>query len=512
MRSDARYEVIAQRYARSIRDGLLSAGERLPSLRTLCKSESVSLMTALAAYRKLEQLGLVEARERSGYRVRGAEPPHLLRSPVRRPRLAQRGRERAALVDQVLTAVADHSLVPLGLGCPSQSLFPLEELRRVTARLLRAKPEIWASYSPPPGDLALRRLVALRLRDRGFPVAADEVLLTTGAMEALSLALRVLIRPGDAVAVECPTFFGILDAARGAGARVIELPCDAEGSLDPAHLDAACRQHPIRAVVLIPSFGNPTGGLMPGHRRRRWMTSLRERGVALVEDDLYGELSHDGSIVAPLVSFARGSIDDPPFILVGSFSKSLLPGGRVGYVVARARWIEELTRLKQSSTLANATLPEQLAAECLATGLYQRQLRRLGVRIADGVALLRREIGHHFPAGTRVSNPRGGFLLWVELPPGCDGVSLFHAAIEAGISTAPGALFTLGSGFERFIRLNAGAADQRGDSIAVLGELARGQMGHSFPSPPDGAPADTHRRPSTKLARTHAQTTGAARR
>jgi DNA-binding transcriptional MocR family regulator len=471
----ARYELIAQRYAQSIRDGLLRPGERLPSLRMLCKSDGVSLMTALAAYRRLEQLGFVEARDRSGYRVRGAQPPHLLRSPVRRPRLPRQSRERAVLVDQVLTAVADDSLVPLGLGCPSQSLFPLEELRRATAKLLRAKPEIWASYSPPPGDVALRRLIALRLRNRGLHVSADEVLLTTGAMEALSLALRVLIRPGDSIAVECPTFFGILDAARGAGARVVELPCDAEGSLDPVHLDVACRHHAIRAVVLIPSFGNPTGGLMPDQHRRRWMTSLHERGIAVVEDDLCGELSHDRSVVPPLISFARSDSDDLPTILVGSFSKSLLPGGRVGYVVARGQWIQKLTRLKQSTTLANTTLSEQLAAECLSTGIYQRHLRRMGASLAEGVSALRREIAQHFPAGTRVSNPRGGFLLWVELPPGTDGVSLFHAAIDAGISIAPGSLFTLGSGFERFIRLNAGAAAQRGDSIVTLGQLARAE-------------------------------------
>jgi DNA-binding transcriptional MocR family regulator len=476
MSRNARYELIAAHYARNIQDGLLYAGERLPSLRTLCRRESVSLMTALAAYRRLEQLGLVEAQERSGYRVRDQAAAQVLRSPMRRPRLAQPSRKREVLADQMLAAVADPSLVPLGMGVPSRTLFPLQELRRVSTKLLRTKPELWASYSPPPGDRALRRLIALRLRDRGLQVGVDEVLLTAGAMEALSLALRVLVRPGDAVAVECPTFFGILDAARGVGARVIELPTDAKSGLDPAHLDAACRQHSIRAVVLVPSFGNPSGGLMPDERKQRWATLLHKQGVGVIEDDLYGELAHDGRAVAPLVSFSREGSGEPPALLVGSFSKTLLPGGRVGYVVARGSWAEKLKRLKQSTSLANVTLPEQVVATFLSSGTYQRQLRKMRSAFADGVATLRGEIAEHFPSGTKVSHPRGGFLLWVELPPGCDGVSLFHAAIARGISIAPGSLFTLGPGFERFIRLNAGAAVERKDSIATLGKLARRQQ------------------------------------
>ncbi len=474
MTPDARYERIAQRFVRSIHDGRLSPGERLPSLRALCKSDGISLMAALAAYRRLEQLGLVEARERSRYRVSGPRVSSLLRSPVRRARLAQRSREREVLVDKVLGAVGDPSLVPLGLGCPSQALFPVRELRRVTAKLLRAKPEIWASYSLVPGDLALRTSIALRLRERGLHVQPEEVLLTSGAMEGISLALRALVRPGDAVAVECPTFFGIFDAARAVGARVVELPCDAEGGPDPALLDAACRRHPIRAVALVPSFGNPSGGLMPEARRRDWMTALRRRRIPVIEDDLYGELAHDGHTVPPLISFGRSDGNEAPSLLVGSFSKCLLPGGRVGYVVARGPWFEKLTRLKQSTTLANATLPEALARECLSSGIYQRQLRRMRASFAAGVAALRREVAEHFPVGTRVSNPLGGFLLWVELPSGCDAVSLFYDAIGAGISIAPGSLFTLGAGFERFIRLNAGAAVQRGESIATLGKLANG--------------------------------------
>jgi DNA-binding transcriptional MocR family regulator len=157
---------------------------------------------------------------------------------------------------------------------------------------------------------------------------------------------------------------------------------------------------------------------------------------------------------------------------VGSFSKTLLPGGRVGYAVARSPWIERLTDLKNTSTLANATLPEYLAAECLASGLYDRHLRHLTAGVRAGVRSLRDCIVRHFPAGTRVSDPKGGFLLWVELPKETDGLALFHAALKEGISIAPGCLFSLGAGLDRFIRLNGGASGDFDQAMATLGGLA----------------------------------------
>ena len=419
----ARYKEIARHLAQSIHEGLLRPGERLPSLRSLCQSQGTSLMTALAAYRHLEDLGLVEALPRSGYRVLADSVPPLLRPAILRSRLTSFSTQRADIIAQVLTAMADPALMPLGFGCPSPALFPLASLRRLTASLLNARKDLWVTYSTPPGCPELRRQIARRLQARGLDVGADEILLTTGAMEALTLSLRLLADAGDLVAVECPTFFGIVDAARHAGAKVIELPGDPEAGLDPERFAAVCEKHAVRAVVLMPSFANPTGSLMSEDRKRAWMEVLQTCGVALVEDDVYGDLAWDGRRPSPLCALPRQ--DGLPNVLVGSFSKTLLPGGRVGYVVARSPWIERLTDLKNTSTLANATLPEYLAAECLSSGLFDRH-----------------------------------------------GLALFHAALKEGISLAPGCLFSLGTGLERFIRLNGGAAGDFDQAMATLGRLA----------------------------------------
>ena len=466
---ESRYKQIAQHLAEGIRKGTLGPGERLPSLRSLCLSRGTSLMTALAAYRHLEDLGLVEALPRSGYRVAQGKAATLCGPAIPRPRVMPEGGHRSDILAQVLASLENPSSTPLGFGCPSPDLFPQASLRRLTASLLNTRKNLWAGYSAPPGCAELRRQIALRLQRRGMEVGPEDVLITTGAMEALTLSVRLLTRPGDLVALECPTFFGIVDAVRNAGARILELPGDPQGGVEPGRLLAACDRHPVTAAVLIPSFANPTGSLMGDDRRRAWMEALQARGVALVEDDLYGELAWDHRRPTPLCAWERS--DGLPNLLVGSLSKTLLPGGRVGYVVARGPWIERLTNLKATSTLANATLPEHLAAECLSSGLFDRHLRRMVPRLQAGVHALRASIARHFPQGTHVSDPRGGYLLWVELPKGVDGLTLFRLALQQGVTIAPGCLFSQGPGLERFIRLNGGLTCDLDGPMATLGRL-----------------------------------------
>jgi DNA-binding transcriptional MocR family regulator len=470
----SRYEAIAQRVALSIRSGLLVAGERLPSLRSVCESEQVSLMTALAAYRRLETLQLVEALPRSGYRVRLRENARLDRPAIARPRLVPAKDPREAILREVLAAAADPSLVPLGLGCPDPRQFPLASLRRVTGRLLAAEPELWTTYSLPPGSPELRRLIARRLCARGSRVHPDEVLITNGAMEALFLAVRALLRPGDRVAVEVPTFFGILDVVKSVGAQVLEVPGDPELGVDPERFVVACRRHRVRAAVLMPAFANPTGSLMSDDRKAKLAALLQRARVSVVEDDIYGELGFALRAPAPLWGHAQS--EPAPCILVGSFSKTLLPAGRIGYLVAKSPWIERLTELKRVTTLATGTLPERLAAECVASGLYDRHLRRMIPRLQQNLRQLEHAVAQHFPKGTRTNHPQGGFMLWVELPRGCSAERLFWSARKAGISIIPGNVFTLASGLDRFVRLSAANVSNLDAAMGTLGGLARAQL------------------------------------
>ena len=477
----ALYLDIAHELARTIQDGRVKPGESLPSLRQCCRSQGVSLMTALASYRHLEAIGLVAAVPRSGYRVLPNQVAPLVHPAILRSRLTSSSTDRADIISQLFLATADPAITPLGFGCPSPSLFPLAGLRRITRELLNSRKDIWVTYSTPPGCAELRRQIARRLQARGMDIGEDEILLTAGGMEALSLSLRLLVDPGDLVAVEYPTFFGVVDAARNAGARILELPGDPVAGLDPARLAAACARRPVRAAVLLPNFANPTGSLMPEDRRREWMKVLQANGVALVEDDIYGDLAWDGP--RPGLLCATPRTDGLPNLLVGSLSKTLLPGGRVGYIAARSPWIERLADLKSTSTLANATLSEHVAAECLASGMFERHLRHLVPGLRAGVMRLRASIARQFPPGTRVSDPRGGFFLWVELPRGTDSLALFRAALKEGVSLAPGCIFSLGGGLDRFLRLNGAASGDLDQAVGILGRLA-GQSSNHIPGSP----------------------------
>jgi DNA-binding transcriptional MocR family regulator len=468
----ARYERIAERVARDIRAGLLPPGSRLPSLRALCEREGVSLMTALAAYRRLEAQRLVSAEPRSGYRVSRATAERLAGPAIARARVHPPRNPRSTILGEVLLAASNPELVPLGLACPDPSLFPLGSLRRMTGSLLAADPSLWACYALPPGDARLRTAIARRLSARGARVSPEQVLITAGAMEALTLAVRCLTRPGDLVAVECPTFFGILDLVKSMGVGVLELPTDPVLGIDPARLDDACRKHRIRAAVLMPNIANPTGAAMDADRRRELARVLDRRGIVAIEDDIYAELSFDRRAPSPLFAERR----DVPFVLAGSLSKTLLPAGRVGYVVAEAPWIERLVEAKRVSTLANPTLSERLAAECLESGMFDRHLRRLAPRLEEAVRRLADGVARHFPPGTRATDPRGGFMLWVELPEGCDGERMFWAARDAGIGIVPGTVFSLAGGLERFVRLSGGTDPRTDRALETLGRLARAQL------------------------------------
>jgi DNA-binding transcriptional MocR family regulator len=206
--------------------------------------------------------------------------------------------------------------------------------------------------------------------------------------------------------------------------------------------------------VISPTVSNPIGSIMPEDDRERLVRITRRHDVPIIEDDVYGELVFDGSRPRPLRAFA-GPSEDSHVLLVSSVSKTLAPGYRVGWV-AGGRWHDQIVRLKYSSTLACPTLPGMAVAEFLASGGYDRHLRRLRAALAGNVERYREMIATEFPEGTRVSAPRGGFVLWVELPPGIDALQLHDQALRRRIVVAPGPLFSARQRFANFIRISAG--------------------------------------------------------
>lgn len=462
-----RYEALANELLLLIANGVLRAGDRLPSVRAACRSHHLSPATVLQAYYLLERRGLVEARPKSGYYVRPRPARHLPEPRPTRPTSESTEVDISDFVFAILHASRDQSVVPLGSGFPSPELFPLEKLARHLGAAARHM-DPWATVRDlPPGNDALRRQIALRYLAAGAPVSPQEIVITNGAMEALNLCLQAVAKPGDLVAVESPTFYASLQAIERLQLKAVEIPTHPREGVSLTALAEILEQQPVKACLLMLNFQNPLGSRVPEDKRRELLALLARHDVPLIEDDVYAELHFDGELLS------SKSLDTAGRVLhCGSFAKCLAPGYRVGWVAA-GRYTRSVERLKFMTSLAS-NIPTQIAlADYLQQGGFEPHLRRLRRALADQQAQLMDAVARHFPAETRVSRPEGGYFLWLELPEGTDTLALHRRALAQGISIAPGPIFSAKREYRHCLRLNSGHPwDGRFEAaVAALGRL-----------------------------------------
>jgi DNA-binding transcriptional MocR family regulator len=447
-----RYQALADDIARSIRGGLLKPGQRLPSVRQASAARKLSPATIFQAYYLLEAQGLVESRARSGYYVTQAAaalPPEP--ETASRPDGESREVDVSELVFEILQSAMQRDVVPLGSAFMSPTLFPLDRIgRAVATAALHLDP--WSTVDDlTPGNAALRRQIALRYVIAGMDVGPEEIVITNGALEALNLCIAAVTRPGDAVVVESPCFYACLQSLERNGLRAIEVPTHPRDGIDLDALETAIARHAPSACWLMPTFQNPLGSTMPEERKRALVALLARHGIPLVEDDVYAELHFGAKRPLPAKAFDRDGL----VMHCSSFSKSLAPGYRIGWVAAGPR-AQEIARRKVTSTL-NTNVPTQIAlARYLERGGFDRHLRRLRGTLAGQQARYIATIADAFPAGTRVTRPGGGYFLWLELPAGCDALRLQRRASRAGISIAPGPMFSTSRAFGNGLRINCG--------------------------------------------------------
>ncbi|KVT18566.1 GntR family transcriptional regulator [Burkholderia sp. MSMB1078WGS] len=467
-----RYAVLAQTIADAIRRGDLAPGARIPTVRAACRAYRVSPSTVFRAYYALESEGLIVARARSGYFVANAADKHVRfgRDPPRKPGAAQTGDDDALF--RLLDSLKCDDIVPLGSAFASYSLFPMSSLWRYVASAARNMDRTKLLAGLPPGNEALRRQIALRYLSAGGSLPLEEIVITTGATEALTLSLQALTRPGDIVAIERPAFHAVLQAVQCLHLKAVEIPVDPRTGLDLDALAEALDTHPVRACWFMTSFHNPTGATLTDERKRALIDLLASRGVPLIEDDVYGELQFGTAPTRPAKLY-----DDSGLVLhCGSFSKCLAPGFRIGWVAA-GRFVRQIRQAKSASAPA-ADVPAQMAiSSYLRDGAYDRFLRKLRRNLAAHQAQMLSAVRAYFPADTEVFAPRGGYFLWIELPPHMDAMHLFGDAMENGVSIAPGPIFSATGGFRRYLRLNYGRpwtpAVER--ALETLGTLASRQ-------------------------------------
>jgi DNA-binding transcriptional MocR family regulator len=439
-------------------------------VRRLVDQRGISATTAVAALRAVEHRGFAEARPQSGY---FAKPPRIaIEEPVAtRPLAGARTVGIDSVMIQVIDASQDPSFAPLGAAIPDPELFPMRRLQRTVAMVARRNPRSLGDYGLSyVGIESFRHQLLRRYADLGCSLKPDEILVTNGCTEALNLALRAVTRPGDTVAIESPVYYCILQVLQTLGLKALEIGCHPREGMRVAALAEALagrRGRGVKACLVSANFSNPTGASMSDAHKRSLVELCHARRVPLVEDDIYGDLQHAGPRPLPAKAFDRhGGV-----ILCSSFSKTLAPGARVGWLCG-GRFSESLRLAKFASSGASPVLLQEVLAEILRSGGYERHLTKLRATYARYVAAVARAVSRHFPAGTRLTQPQGGFVIWVELPRGVDSLSLFDRAIRQGVNFAPGPLFSATGCYRNFLRLNCGrwTADTE-SAIARLGRL-----------------------------------------
>ncbi len=426
-----------------ITSGSLSPDTRLPASRRLAADLGVNRLTIETAYAELEADGLIYTRLGSGTYVCSSfllgRKTHAPGEPQgwpawQRELLAEGWQTGQQWMDE-LRCQAPAGTISFAEGGSDPGLFPVADFGRSMQAVLRRDGDAALGYGDPIGYPPLRSTIAHILGSQGVPTHPDHLLITSGSQQALALVVRLLTRPGDCILVEAPTYSGAIDLFRQLDLRLIGVPVDEKG-MQVERLPELIAEHRPRLVYTVPNFQNPTGVCMSGPRRRRLLDIAERFDLPILEDDFVGDLRYEGRVLPALKGMDAGG----RVIYVNTFSKMLMPGLRVGYLVAEGPVFAALARLKRVQELATSNIIQRTLQMYITVGRYQAHLHRACQVYRQRRNALLAAVRHHLPPGVHLTPPQGGLYAWLCLPEGMDGDLLSQEARRRGVLVAPGSL------------------------------------------------------------------------
>lgn len=463
-----KYAQVSRYINELIEKGDLKPGDKAPSLRKLSKQLGVSIATITQSYVNLEDQGILTAKPQSGFyvnalinQINDIDKSAATRGRARRVRFGE-------LFEEVFRNANNPRITPFGTSYPSMEFMPVKSLTRATRSIISRYPQRCMDYLFPPGDRKLREQIAQRYAQNYTRVSADDIIITSGATEALSISLRSVAKRGDIIAVESPTYFAVLRMIEQMGMLAVEIDTHPVTGLNIEALEDAFDTMDIKAVMASPNTSNPLGCQMPEEGKRELVNLLAERDIPLIEDDVYGSVYYGDKPPRPAKSYDLNNI----VLSCSSFSKTLAPGHRVGWVIA-GRYHKKFLQFKQAWSSATSSINQLALAEFLSSGQYDRHLVRLRVAMREQVERGRFMIAKNFPEGTRISHPHGGNVLWVEMPKSCDCIDIFNRALEHNIGITPGILFSATRRFKNHMRINCGSpwTPETEGALKTLGKI-----------------------------------------
>jgi DNA-binding transcriptional MocR family regulator len=462
------YKKIASELAEDIQQGIYVSGQKVPSVRKLSHLKSVSISTINQAYGLLEDQGLIRARPQSGYFVReGAN------EPIQPPPISKGGIPQAIsksdLISSMLNAVNQPGLLNFGAAIAHDSYMPHKALQAHIQKVTRFQSAQILSYIFSPGYKPLRRQIATRMREVSVKCHQDEVVITQGCSEALSLCLGASTQSGDIVAVESPCYYGFLQQAELRGLKVIEIPTNAQTGVSLDALSLALKKWPIKLIAVTSRYSNPTGAALNTEKQQQLYKLAQQYNLMILEDDIYGELGYSQPINTVLKTF---DVDDR-VMYCSSFSKTLSPGIRIGWCLP-GKALNVVVKTQTFSSFSPSSLSQLALSSFLETGQFDKHLRKLRQTCQYNIETISLSVRQHFPDGTQLTQPKGGYILWVRLPDGMSSMDLQKSALKKGINIAPGALFSNIDEFDQYLRLNCALPMDTGlrHAIKQLGDLA----------------------------------------
>lgn len=470
------YENIAASISDLIKKGTYRTGDRIPSIRQMSKQQQVSISTVQQAYRMLEDQGVIEAQPQSGYYVRIPENDRL---PEPEPLSSGPDPSHVSLRELVVIIMRDTlntDLTQLGAMVANPEYLPVTRLNRIIARLTRETGGKLHKCVIPPGLEELRVQIARRSLNCGCHFSPDDIMVTSGATEAIDMCLQTVCNPGDIVAIESPMYFGTLQSLEMHSLRALEIPTHQRQGISLAALKSAIEHNPVKAVLAIPNFNNPLGSCMPDDKKKELVEMLAKCGIPLIENDIFGEIYYTDQRPRTAKSYDKHGL----VLLCSSFSKDISSGLRVGWV-APGQYKAAVEWHKFTANAATPTITQMALAEFLESGGYAHHLRRIRREYARNINLLSQAVSRCFPPETRITRPSGGFVLWLQLPGNIDALELYKRALQNGITIAPGHLFSATGQYTDYIRLSAAAWTYPIErAVEKLGEIS-GEMVKSRP-------------------------------
>jgi len=448
--------------------GALSPGDKLPSLRKLSGQFEISVPTVKQAYIELERQGRVCARPQSGYYLTAQQARTLKPRPAKWSSCAPATVKCRSMIEQVHEAMHMPDTIALGISNPVQANPPDKALARLMRSVLSRVAEKAVSYGPVNGDAKLRLQLACRYQDQAVAVNPDEIVMTNGAQEALSIALQCVAKRGDVIAVESPCFFGIIELIETLGMQALEVYTCTEDGVCVERLSQALAQHPIKACVFSTAINNPLGSMNTDSQRQAIVTLLEQHNIPLIEDDVYSELFFGDKKPKPAQLYSTKGL----VMTCSSFSKTAAPGYRLGWLLP-GKYEEKAKRVKRALSCSTPMLQQWTLNEYIQSGDYDRHLSVLRKKLIYNCERMRAFIADHFPPEVCISKPHGGSVLWVRCQSHVNTSEFFHEALEQGVSFAPGVIFSPSGKYGNYMRISFGVqwSTQVEEALKTLGKL-----------------------------------------